>query len=96
MRSVPLIFDAANTCRGRPAHLTKDFTMRTFSRFLLLLSALCLTVGCSQETLDKAKDAGQATGEALESAAQDAAENVKEGAEKVEHHLKDNDGEATP
>lgn len=65
--------------------------MRKLTQFVLLLTALCLAVGCSQETIDKAQDAGKATGEALESAAEDAAGNVKEGADKVERELSEDD-----
>lgn len=67
--------------------------MRKLTRFVLLLAALCLAVGCSQETIDKAQDAGQATGEALESAAEDAAGNVKEGADKMERELSNDDAD---
>ena len=49
----------------------------------IVLSLTLAVAGCSDATVEKAKDAAESTGEAVKSAAKDAAANTEKAADKV-------------
>lgn len=57
--------------------------MRKFGFALTLMGVMACGLGCSQETVDKAKDAADATGDAAASAVDDAAAAVDEAADDI-------------
>ena len=57
--------------------------MKKLGLFAVLLSTFMFTAGCSQQTVEETKDAGEATAEAAKDAAGDAAGAVEEGAGEV-------------
>ena len=59
----------------------------------LTLGLLLFHVGCSQETLNDAQEAGEATGEMISNAAQDTAENAENAARSLDDAV-DSEGDA--
>ena len=59
----------------------------------LTLGLLLFHVGCSQETLNDAQEAGEATGEMITNAAQDTAENAENAARSIDDAV-DTEGDA--
>ena len=59
----------------------------------LVCGGVLITTGCSQETMDRAEQAGGAAGEAIKSAADDTAKNVDEAARTVDEAIEVNEGD---
>jgi hypothetical protein len=62
----------------------KGKAMRRLAMTFVAVLLCGLAGGCSERTVEKSKDAAEATGEAVGSAVHDAAEATKDAAESVE------------
>ncbi|MCO6046419.1 hypothetical protein NG895_21180 [Aeoliella sp. ICT_H6.2] len=70
--------------------------MRKFGFCLAVMAALGCGLGCSQETMDKAGDAVEATGDAAESAAEDTVENAEKAVDEMKDAVEGETTDETP
>ena len=85
---------AFHSARRHPhSILESQSTMKIARVFSLTLGLLLFHAGCSQDTLDDAQEAGQATGEMISNAAEDTVENAEDAARSIDDAV-DTEGDA--